>query len=87
MQKLILSLITLSTLGIVIAAPFNANAFEINVGGYHFSDRQSSKYAVYYKTQYQKHWQFKGNYGTRVEAEYAVHRLRNNGYIARIDRY
>ncbi len=87
MKKLILSLMTLSALGIVIAAPLNANAVEINVGGYRFSDRQSSKYAVYYKTQYQKRWQFKGDYGTRFEAEFAARRLRHNGYIARIDRY
>lgn len=87
MKKLIVSLMTLSALGIVIAAPLNANAIEINVGGYRFSDRQSSKYAVYYKTQSQKYWQFKGDYGTRFEAEFAARRLRYNGYIARIDRY
>jgi hypothetical protein len=90
MKKLILSLMTLSTLSVVIAAPLsisNANAGEINVGGYRFSDGQNSKYAVYYKTKYQKRWQFKGDYGTRFEAEFAARRLEYNGYIARIDRY
>jgi hypothetical protein len=91
MKKLILSLITVSTLGIAIAAPLNqANAGEVNIGGYHFntdSFRQSAKYAVYYKTPYQKYWKFKGEYGTRVEAEFSARRLRYNGYIARIDRY
>jgi hypothetical protein len=90
MKKLILSLMTLSTLGIAIAIPLsvnNANAVEINIGGYRFSDRQGAKYAVYYKTQHQKRWQFKGDYGTRFEAEFAARRLRYNGYIARIDRY
>jgi hypothetical protein len=90
MKNLIFSLITVSTLGIAIAAPLKANAVEVNVGGYHFDShslRQSAKYAVYYKTPYQKHWQFKGEYGSRVEAEFSARRLRYDGYIARIDRY
>jgi hypothetical protein len=72
MKNLIFSLITVSTLGIAIAAPLKANAVEVNVG---------------YKTPYQKHWQFKGEYGSRVEAEFSARRLRYDGYIARIDRY
>ena len=91
MKKLILSLMTLGALGIVIGAPIQANAGEINIGGYHFSDRHlprgNSRYAVYFKTEHQKYWQYKGEYGTRFEAEYSANRLRDRGYIARIDRY
>jgi hypothetical protein len=90
MKKRILSLIAASTLGIAIAAPLKAKAVEVNVGGYHFntnSVRQNARYAVYYKTPYQKNWKFKGEYGTRFEAEFSARRLRYNGYIARIDRY
>jgi hypothetical protein len=91
MKKLILSLVAASTLGIAISAPLNqANAGEVNIGGYHFNTdslRQNGRYAVYYKTSYQKHWKFKGEYGTRVEAEFSARRLRYNGYIARIERY
>jgi hypothetical protein len=91
MKKLILSLVAASTLGIAIAAPLNqANAGEVNIGGYHFntdSFREKARYGVYYKTQYQKYWQFKGEYGTRVEAEFSARRLRYNGYIARIERF
>jgi hypothetical protein len=91
MKKLILSLMTVSALGIMIGAPVKANAGEINIGGYHFSDPRipshRSRYGVYFKTQKQKFWQFKGEYGTRFEAEYSANRLRDKGYIARIDRY
>jgi hypothetical protein len=91
MKKLLLSLITLSALGITIGVPVQANAREFNIGGYHFSDRHiprgNSRYAVYFKTERQKYWQYKGEYGTRFEAEYSANRLRDKGYIARIDRY
>ena len=91
MKKLILSLMTLSALGIIIGAPVQANAGEINIGGYHFSDRHlprgNARYAVYFKRDHHKHWQYKGEYGTRFEAEYSANRLRDRGYTARIDRY
>jgi hypothetical protein len=91
MKKLILSLMTLSALGIMIGAPVQANAREINIGGYQFSDhhlpRGNARYAVYFKTERQKHWQYKGEYGNRFEAEYSANRLRDRGYVARIDRY
>ncbi|HEY9824294.1 MAG TPA: hypothetical protein V6D19_02535 [Stenomitos sp.] len=87
MKKLILALMTLSAVGAAIATPLQAQAFDINIGGYHITDHDNTRYAVYYRWATFMPWKLKGTYGTRFEAEYALHKLQNNGYYAFIERH
>jgi hypothetical protein len=91
MKKVLVALLALTTLGTALSAPLMANAFEIKIGEHSFSDRyghrSNQRYAVYYRKYYNRPWKFKGEYGSRYEAEYALRQLQNNGYLARIDRY
>jgi hypothetical protein len=87
MKKVMVTLLALSTFGTVLTAPLIANAFEINIGGHHFSDkgyRSDHQYAVFFRKHHHDGWKLKGNYGSRYEAEYALRQLQDNGYLARI---
>jgi hypothetical protein len=91
MKKVIVTLLSLATLGTALATPMISNAFEINIGGHRFSDRYGHRsdnvYAVFYRKHYYESWKLKDKYGSRYEAEYAKHKLEDKGYYARIERH
>ncbi len=91
MKKVIVAILSLAALGTTLSAPLMANAFEIKIGEHSFSDRyghrSAYRYVVYFRKHFYDHWKVKGDYGSRHEAEYALRRLQDNGYVARIDRY
>jgi hypothetical protein len=91
MKKVMVAILSLAALGTTLTAPLMANAFEIKIGGHSFSDqyghRSDHRYVVYFRKHSYDRWKLKGDYGSRYEAEYALHRLQDNGYLARIDRY
>jgi hypothetical protein len=91
MKKVMVSILSLAALGTTLAAPLMANAFEIKIGEHRFSDRygyrSDYRYVVYFRKHSYDSWKVKGDYGSRFEAEHALHKLQDKGYYARIDRY
>jgi hypothetical protein len=90
MKKTVAALLSIATLSTIIAIPLQSKAFEINIGGHHFSDRYGYRsdyvYSVFYRKHQHENWKLKDNYGSRYEAEYALRKLQDNGYFARIER-
>jgi hypothetical protein len=90
MKKLAVALISAVTLSTAIVASLPAEAFEINIGGHHFSDegyRSEYVYAVFFREYRSQKWRLEGRYGSRYEAEYALRNLQDDGYFARIERW
>jgi hypothetical protein len=91
MKKVMVTLLSLAALSTTLAAPLMANAFEVKIGDHTFSDRyghrSAHRYVVYFRKHSYNSWQYKGEYSSRYEAEYASQRLQDRGYLARIDRY
>jgi hypothetical protein len=90
MKKLAVALISAVTLSTAIAASLPAKAFEVNIGGHHFSDKgyhSEYVYAVFFRKYNSQNWRLEGRYGSRFEAEYARRHLEKDGYYARIERW
>jgi hypothetical protein len=88
MKKSIVALLSL-VMGTTLATPMMASAFEVEIGGHHFSDRgvrSNHQYAVFYRKYRHDAWKLKDFYGSRFEAEYSLRKLQDRGYLAYIER-
>ncbi len=92
MKKLLLPLTVLTSFSISLAlsVPPKADALEIEVDHprteiYH-NDREHERFSVLYRRPHHEHWHLAGHFRDRYDAERAEHELRDQGYIARIER-
>jgi hypothetical protein len=84
MKKLIITIVSLTTLGIGIAIPLQAKAefVQFDYPGISF---KLGHYNVYYRYDEFDEWQFAGAYRDFDDADYAARRLERRGFIARIE--
>lgn len=89
MKKLMIALISLTTLGLGIAVPLQAKAQSINLGypgiSIEFGPRQQRQYDVYYRYDRFDEWQFAGSYRYFEDADRVVRKLERRGYVAWIE--
>jgi hypothetical protein len=91
MKKVLFTLLSLATLGIGIAIPFQAKAESIHFGHPHsgfsfeFGDRVHRQYEVYYRDDRYDEWHFAGSYRHWEDADYAARKLERRGYMAQIE--
>jgi hypothetical protein len=73
-----------------LSVPVKSNAIEIRIDGHESFDTRdytdNSSYSVYCRRWPKDYWHLEGTYDHRVEAEYALHRLKSKGYIAVLER-
>jgi hypothetical protein len=89
MKKLIITIVSLTTLGIGIAIPLQAKAefvqFDYPGISFKLGHRVQRHYNVYYRYDEFDEWQFAGAYRDFDDADYAARRLERRGFIARIE--
>ncbi|MGB8702559.1 MAG: hypothetical protein WCD18_24360 [Thermosynechococcaceae cyanobacterium] len=90
MNKGVIGLLSLTVLGMALTVPVKSDAVEVRVGGYTLFDTRdytdNTSYSVYYRRWPKDYWHLEGTYNHRAEAEYALHRLKSDGYIAVLER-
>jgi hypothetical protein len=89
MKKIIVTLISLATLGAGIAMPYQAKAESIHLGSSGFSFDLGHKvyrqYEVYYRDDRYDEWRFVGSYRYWEDADYAARKLERRGYMTQIE--
>lgn len=94
MKKSTVTLLSLATIGTtLLTLPVMANAWEVEIGGYRFSDysvRYRSVRPVTYSVFFRRHswdsWRFYGSYSDRFYAGDVVQMLEDDGYSAYVER-
>jgi hypothetical protein len=91
MKKSIATLLSFATLGTaLLTLPVAANAWEVEIGGYRFSEdsiryRQTT-YSVFFRRHHRDTWRFYGSYNDRFYAGDVVRMLEDDGYYAYTER-
>ena len=91
MKKSTVTLLSLVTIGAtLLTLPVVANAWEVEVGGYRFSDYsirpRAVSYAVYFRRHSRESWRYYGSYSDRYYAGDVVRMLEDDGYYAYAER-
>jgi hypothetical protein len=88
-QTVVITLISLTTLGLGMAIPMQAKAESINFGhsgfSIEFGHRYQRQYDVYYRYDRFEEWQLAGSYRYYEDADQVVRRLERRGYRAWIE--
>ncbi|MBW4550996.1 MAG: hypothetical protein KME35_07795 [Aphanocapsa sp. GSE-SYN-MK-11-07L] len=90
----ILPLIALTSLSVALSLPLKANALEVRLGFPHYrgwhphnvGPRYDNFYSVYYRRPEVGRWYLAGTYRNPYKAQQAVYDLRQEGYIARVEK-
>jgi hypothetical protein len=91
----ILPLVALTSFSVAMSLPQKANAHEVRLGFPHprvwrshiVGPRYNNFYSVYYRRPEVGRWHLAGTYRNPYEAKQVIHRLRQEGYIARVEAY
>lgn len=91
MKKSTITLLSLATIGTtLLTLPVAANAWEVEIGGYRFSDYSVRYRPVTYSVFFRRHssdsWRFYGSYNDRFYAGDVVRMLEDDGYYAYSER-
>jgi hypothetical protein len=89
MKKVIVTLLSLTALGIGVVVPLQANAESIHLGypglSINLGSRVQRQFNVYYRYDRFDEWQFAGSYRDYDDADYIARKFERRGYVARIE--
>jgi hypothetical protein len=89
MKKVIVTLLSLTALGIGAAVPLQAQAESIQLGypglSINLGHKVQRQFNVYYRYDRFDEWQLAGSYQDYDDADYVARRFERRGYVSRIE--